>query len=303
MIDSSAAAGNGGRNTSVSDMSTDAAPTIREARRRLAERLRSAGSETPVLDARLLMEAALGERAPDPSAPLGDRAAATLTEFERRRASGEPVWRILGEREFWGLPFRLSPATLEPRPDSEMLVEAALQCLGGRRGEPLAILDLGTGTGCLLIATLHEFPRAQGLGIDLSQEACETAAHNAGANGVGDRAAFRQGNWTQGVTQRFDLILSNPPYIREADIAGLAPDVRNYDPRLALDGGADGLEPYRNFAVTLPPLLAPEGFVILEIGAGQEEDVAALMQQHGLRHRGTRKDLGGHARALIFAGT
>lgn len=293
-----------GRAAETEPSQGDAALSIGEARRRLAARLRAAGSESAGLDARLLVEGAIGDHGghADPAELLGASASATLAGYAKRRIAGEPVWRILGEREFWGLRFRLSPATLEPRPDTETLVEAARDILRDRRDEPLSVLDLGTGTGCLLIAVLSEFPQALGLGIDLSQEACATAAGNAALNGVAGRASFRQGNWTQGVDGRFDLILSNPPYIAHDEIAGLSREVRDHDPLLALDGGADGLDPYRDFAANLPNLLKPEGVIILEIGAGQEIDVTGLMQGGGLRHFGTRHDLGGHARALIFAG-
>ncbi len=258
------------------------------------------GSESAALDARLLMEGVVGERDPDPFAKLDADAEACLEAFASRRLAGEPVWRILGEREFWGLPFRLSPATLEPRPDSETLVEAAIGHLSGRRQEPLAVLDLGTGTGCLLIAVLSEFPLATGLGIDLSPEACETARSNAAMNGMAARALFQQGSWTEGLDRRFDLILSNPPYIRTDDIEALDVSVRDHDPRLALDGGDDGLGPYRIFAKTLPDVLVPGGVVVLEIGAGQDADVAALMRDGGFVWCGSRCDLGGHPRALIF---
>lgn len=276
-------------------------PTVREARRLLAQRLIQAGSETAGLDARLLVEGSLGVENPDPDMTLPAEALARLRDFAVRRIAGEPVWRILGEREFWGLPFRLSPATLEPRPDSETIVEAALKELADRRGEALKLLDLGTGTGCLLIALLSELPRATGIGVDLSEEASLTAAGNAALNGVADRARFRQGNWTEGLSGHFDLILSNPPYIPSAEIAGLSVEVREHDPLLALDGGEDGLGPYRIFARTLPALLAPGGLVVFEIGAGQGPDVVALMQAGGLEFRGSRNDLGGHERALIFA--
>lgn len=236
----------------------------------------------------------------DPDLVLPAEALARLDGFAARRVAGEPVWRILGEREFWGLPFRLSPATLEPRPDSETIVEAALAQLAGRCDEELALLDLGTGTGCLLIALLSELPRARGLGVDLSEEACRTAAGNAALNGLADRAAFRQGSWTEGLTGRFDLIVSNPPYIPSAEIATLSVEVREHDPLLALDGGVDGLGPYRLFASTLPPLLTPGGAVVFEIGAGQGPDVVALMRGGGLEFRGSRHDLGAHERALIF---
>lgn len=262
--------------------------------------MREGGDESAALDARLLMEGVVGERHPDPLAKLDAAGECCLEAFALRRLAGEPVWRILGEREFWGLSFKLSAATLEPRPDSETLVEAVLDHLAGRRQEPLTVLDLGTGTGCLLIAILSEFPMATGLGIDLSPEACETARCNAEVNGVAERCLFQQGSWTAGLERRFDLILSNPPYIRTDDIEALDVSVRDHDPRLALDGGDDGLEPYRIFAETLPGVLAPDGVLVLEIGAGQEADVIALMRAGGFVWRGSRRDLGGHPRALIF---
>lgn len=277
-----------------------AVPTVREARRLLAQRLLRAGSASPGLDARLLIEGSVGVENADPDLLLPAEALTRLEGFAARRIGGEPVWRILGEREFWGLPFRLSPATLEPRPDSETIVETALGQLAGRREEELKLLDLGTGTGCLLIALLSELLQARGLGIDLSDEACRTAAGNATLNGVDGRAAFRRGSWTEGLTGRFDLIVSNPPYIPSGEIATLSVEVREHDPLLALDGGADGLGPYRLFASTLPPLLAPGGIIVFEIGAGQRPDVVALMRAGGLEFRGSRNDLGGHERALIF---
>lgn len=276
-------------------------PTVREARRLVVSALRKAGIEPAGLEAGLLLEGALAMRHPEPDHALDAAAAAKLADLLRRRLAGEPVWRILGEREFWGLPFRLSPATLEPRPDSETIVEAALKEFADRRDEPLSLLDLGTGTGCLLIALLSELPQATGLGVDLSEEACRTAAGNAALNGVAGRASFRQGSWTEGVNGRFDLILSNPPYIPSEEIAGLSVEVREHDPLLALDGGPDGLAPYRIFARSLPALLAPGGRVVFEIGAGQGADVVALMRAGGLEFRGSRSDLGGHERALTFA--
>ncbi|MDR6873699.1 release factor glutamine methyltransferase [Bosea sp. BE125] len=272
-----------------------------DARRNLAARLRAAGVETAALDARILVEAAMGENADlDPLEPLDGAMLGRLDGFATRRLAGEPVWRILGEREFWSLPFRLSPATLEPRPDSETIVEAALGVLAERRDQAISILDLGTGTGCLLVALLSECKAARGVGVDLSQEACDTAAGNAERNGVGARAHFRQGDWMAGLSERFDLIVSNPPYIPAGDIAGLDAAVRDYDPLRALDGGADGLVAYRALAAGLPSRIAPGGAVVLEIGAGQEADVVAIMTAVGLIHRGSRRDLGGHPRALIF---
>jgi release factor glutamine methyltransferase len=265
------------------------------ARRRLAARLGEAGIESAVVDARWLAEAAFQDASTEDAARL------RLDEFGARRLAGEPVWRIIGERDFWGLPFRLSPATLEPRPDSETIVEAALEAIEARRREPLAILDLGTGTGCLLIALLSECGAAWGLGIDLSAEACATARANAVRNGVAARATFREGDWTKGIDGRFDLVVSNPPYIPEGEIAGLAREVREHDPHLALSGGYDGLDAYRALARGVLHVLAEGASLVLEIGAGQERDVIAIMTEAGLVHRGSRRDLGGHLRALIFA--
>jgi release factor glutamine methyltransferase len=275
--------------------------TAREAQRLLVSAFASARIDNAGLDARLLVETALGSRNIDPEHRLDSEAGAALLRYARRRLGGEPTWRIIGEREFWGLTFRLSPATLEPRPDSEAIVEAALAQIGERRNEALSVLDLGTGTGCLLISLLSEMPYANGLGIDLSREACLTAAANAALNGVATRARFMQGNWTEGLAGLFDVVLSNPPYIPSAEIEMLAPEVKDHDPRLALDGGGDGLAPYRDFARTLPALLKPQGFVVLEIGAGQKDDIVALMRGGGLELKGSRHDLGGHERALIFA--
>jgi release factor glutamine methyltransferase len=258
--------------------------------------------DAPAYEARILVGtfAAARDREPDPRAPLGAAAASAIAQALCRRLAGEPLWRILGEREFWGLTFRLSPQMLEPRPDTETLVDAALAIFSARKAEALRVLDLGTGTGCLLVALLSEFRQATGLGIDLSAEACAAATRNAEINGVGDRAVFRRGDWTEGLEEVFDLIVSNPPYIRSDAIAGLAREVRDHDPLLALDGGRDGLDPYRIFAATLARCLAPGGRIVLEIGAGQEAQVVALMQDGGFRHLGSRSDLGGHVRALIF---
>lgn len=269
--------------------------TLPEARSAIASALRHAGIPDAAFEARVLIED-LGGSGPG----LDDTGRSRLAEALDRRLRGMPLWRLLGEREFWGLPFSLSPATLEPRPDSETLIEATIAAFAARREASLRMLDLGTGTGCLLIAALHEFPRASGLGVDLSDEAVATATANAARNGLGERCAFRQGRWTEGLTEQFDLILSNPPYIPVGDIPGLDAAVREHDPMLALDGGADGLDAYRALAATLPAHLRPEGRIILEIGAGQSQDVIALMEAAGLRHAGSRKDLGGHDRAIVF---
>lgn len=272
-----------------------AGEAVSATRKAIALALKRAGLSDFTFEARILIEDLAGT-----GDPIDEATAIRLNDALARRLAGEPLWRVLGAREFWGLSFALSPGTLEPRPDSESLIEAALIHLAPRRHETLRMLDLGTGTGCLLIASLREFPLASGIGIDLSPDAVATATGNAARNGVAERAAFQQGDWTAGIDENFDLILSNPPYIGSGEIDGLDRAVREHDPLLALDGGPDGLDAYRALAAALPRHLKSGGRAILEIGAGQEEEVIALMRQAGLRHLDSRRDLGGHIRALVF---
>jgi release factor glutamine methyltransferase len=268
-------------------------------------RLCAAGAPEPEADTRLLLAEAMGK--PRLSLALhGDLRAPeqAVTRFEAllaRRIKGAPVGRILGHREFWGLRFELAPETLEPRPDSETLIEAALEALGPQRDKALTILDLGTGTGCLLISLLSECPNATGLGVDRSEGALRAARRNAGAAGVSGRCRWIASDWDAALDCRADLVISNPPYITTADIAGLEEGVRHHDPALALDGGADGLDAYRRLAFALPRLLAPNGLAILELGAGQRPAVAALCAASGLRVIGCRSDLGKIERALVVA--
>ncbi|WP_454812521.1 peptide chain release factor N(5)-glutamine methyltransferase [Labrys neptuniae] len=263
---------------------------------------RTASLATPELDARWLVAEAAGLPATaitlSPDSPITAEAAAKAYAFRARRLAGEPVDRILGSRAFWSLEFRLGPATLSPRPDTETIVETCLALLP-ERDVTYRLLDLGTGTGAILIALLHERPRASGIGIDCSADALAVAALNAADNGVADRAQFQPRNWTEGLEDKFDLIVSNPPYIPSADIAGLEPEVRQHDPLLALDGGTDGLDAYRAIVADAPRLLRPGGLLVFELGIGQEDAVAALMRQAGFEMIGpARKDLGGVARAL-----
>jgi release factor glutamine methyltransferase len=262
---------------------------------------REHGLDEAALDARVLTLAALSiaptDLAKSPETPVGPLGADLLTAYARRRLSGEPVFRIIGEREFWGLPFRLSPGTLSPRPDSETLVSAALAHLPA---SPARILDLGTGSGCLLVAVLHERPKAWGVGVDRSFDAASTARFNADRNGVGERAAFIVGDWAAALRGRFDLVISNPPYIPSGDIAGLDPEVRHHDPLAALDGGEDGLEAYRRILAEAERLLAPGGTLCVEIGATQAAHVAALGEAAGLTAVETRHDLGGRERVVSF---
>jgi len=277
--------------------------TRADALRQLRAALAAAGIDSPALDARLLLLAALdissAELAGLPEAPLGEEGASRLAGFAARRLAREPVARILGEREFWGLPFRLSPATLEPRPDTETLVEAVLKTLRtrGHADRPLTIVDVGTGTGCILAALLHELPQATGLGIDRAPEAARTARDNAGRLGLAARAHFIVGDWSTAVAGPVDVLVSNPPYIESDLIRTLAPEVRRYDPLLALDGGPDGLDAYRALAADARRLLAPGGLAALEVGEGQADAVAGLLA--GLGPVSIHPDLAGIDRVVL----
>jgi release factor glutamine methyltransferase len=271
--------------------------TIAETLRDGAHALAEAGTDNPRLEARLLLAHALGQTSEDlvrdPSAQAGP------SGFDRliaRRATGEPLAFILGWREFWSLRFHVSPATLIPRPDSETLVEAAL-ALSPDRLAPLQVLDLGTGTGCLLLAFLHERPGAYGVGIDRSESATCLARRNAGDLGLATRCAIVCGDWADAIGGRFDLVLSNPPYIATPDLATL--EVAAHEPRAALDGGACGLTAYRAIIATLPRTLAPSGTAVLELGAGQFDAVAAIAGAAGYRVA-ARSDLSGIPRAMIL---
>jgi release factor glutamine methyltransferase len=275
--------------------------------RQVRDRLSAGGIDEPEADARALLLEATGLAPLDLITGAGDaleaEAAARLESLVVRRLAGEPVGRIRGQRLFWGLPIRLSVGTLEPRHDSEALIEEALLRFETRRGEALRVLDLGTGSGCLLLALLSEWPMARGLGIDLSDDAVRTASANAALNGLDGRSIFRNGSWTTAVSEAesragFDLVISNPPYIPAGEISALAPEVRSHDPRLALDGGPDGLDAYRAIIPALAGLIAPGGGAVLEIGAGQEGDVSALAREAGFSRISTRRDLGGHVRAI-----
>ena len=224
-----------------------------------------------------------------------------LEDFSRRRLSGEPVARILGEREFWGLPLKLSPATLVPRPDTETLVELALEMLriGGELNRPMRIADLGTGSGAILLALLSELPAAHGFGTDISADALQTAAANAARAGLSGRATFIACDYATGLSGPFDVIVSNPPYIRSADIAALAIEVRHHDPLAALDGGADGLDAYRALIPQAARLLAAGAALVVEAGQGQSGQIEGLMTAEGLAPASAPKaDLAGVPRAV-----
>jgi release factor glutamine methyltransferase len=279
------------------------APTVESLWRSAQAQLQAAGAPEPEADARLLLAEAMGEprlsRGLHGERPVSQEAQARFGAMLARRFAGEPVGRILGHREFWGLRFRLEPETLEPRPDSETLIEAALEALGPRRNVPLTILDLGTGTGCLLVALMSECPQATGIGVDRSEGALRAARENARAAGVAGRCGWIASDWDAALDCRADLVISNPPYIATGDIAGLGESVRGHDPALALDGGADGLDAYRRIADSLPRMLAAGGIAVLELGAGQRAAVASLCAESGLRFIACQSDLGGIERALV----
>lgn len=266
---------------------------------RAARDLAAAGLEDPRAEARALFAALLGGRAAllDGARPLDAATAARLRAAVARRAAREPLGRILGRREFWSLDFALSAATLEPRPDSETLVQAVLARLGDRT-RPWRLLDLGTGTGCLLLALLSELPAAWGLGVDLAPGAAATAAANAAALGLAGRSAFLAADWGEALAGRFDVVLSNPPYIASADLPQLAPEVRAHDPLLALDGGPDGLAAYRRLLPGAARLLVPGGLLALEIGYDQGAAVAALAAEAGFYAVECLADLAGRPRVV-----
>lgn len=264
--------------------------------------LAEAEVESASREARLLLAHALGLSLSD---LLRDRnvvvASAGFAEALGRRAAREPMALILGRQGFWTLDLAVSPDTLIPRADSESLIEAALLHRPDRAAVR-RVLDLGTGTGCLLLAALSEFPLAWGLGVELSPAAARLARDNAVRCGLAHRASLLCASWAEalGPGGGFDLVLSNPPYVAAGDIAGLMPEVARHEPRRALDGGADGLVCYRRIVAALPGLLAPGGVAVLELGAGQEAAVRGLAADAGLVHRATHPDLEGTPRALVL---
>lgn len=221
-----------------------------------------------------------------------------MTKLLARVVAHEPLSRILGIREFWGLPFALSADTLDPRPESETVVAAVLDRLPDR-DHAYRLLDLGTGTGCLLLALLSELPHATGIGVDIAPGAARTARYNAVQLGLAGRAQFLAGHWAAAIAGRFDAVVANPPYIPTSDIAGLAAEVREYDPRRALDGGPDGLASYREIVSALPRLLRPGGRFATEVGAGLADIVAAILTAQGLRLDSIVPDLAGIPRCVV----
>jgi release factor glutamine methyltransferase len=283
-----------------------ACASIDAARRSLARRFGAHGLEAPALDARILVGHVLGldhtALAAQANRELTPDEAAAIAEVSARRLAREPVARICGEKEFWGLPFKVNCETLLPRPETETVVEAALAALDreDRKSHTLRIIDLGTGSGALLLALLRELPRACGIATDISIAALQCARHNAFAFGLSARAAFVACDYGAAVGAPADLLVANPPYVARADIAALQPEVRDFDPRRALDGGSDGLDGYRAIASDARRLLAPGGILVVELGQGQLAAVTAIFAASGLEPAAPRYDLSGIARALIM---
>ena len=274
-------------------------------RRQLAGQFREAGFDSPELDARLLVGHALGlEHAAlvaQSRRRLVHAQTETIAALARRRLAREPVARILGSKEFWGLPLRLNADTLLPRPETETVVEAALAVIGARGNTcPLRIADFGTGSGALLLALLSELPAASGVGTDISQSALRCARDNADALGLAGRAVFVSCDYGTALKGPLDLIVCNPPYIAEHELAGLAPEVRDFDPRRALDGGPDGLAGYRATAADARRLLAPDGAIVVELGFGQSQAASAIFAAAGLAPQPPKHDLSGIPRALLM---
>jgi release factor glutamine methyltransferase len=280
--------------------------SIEAARRRLAREFRQGGLDAPELDARIIVGHVLGldhtALAAQSDRVLAAEEAGAIAALSARRLAREPVARILGRKEFWGLPFKLNAETLLPRPETETVVEAALAALDleNRTSRELRIVDLGTGSGALLLALLSELPRACGIGTDISFAALRCARDNAAAFGLSTRASFVACDYGTALRGPVDVLVSNPPYVARADIAGLQPEVRDFDPRAALDGGLDGLDGYRAIAPQARDLLVPDGVLVLELGQGQLGAVTSIFASTGLAPIGPQHDLAGIARALVM---
>jgi release factor glutamine methyltransferase len=266
------------------------------------QRLRAAGVESPRREARLLLAHVLGLRPEEiVSGKISLQGAQFRSRFEAalaRRAAREPLAYITGRREFWSLDFEVGPGVLIPRPESEIMVEEALKRFP-MSAAPLRVADLGTGSGCLLLAFLSERPEAQGLGVDISEEALAIARRNAASLGLDGRTQFLRNDWMSAISGTWEVIFINPPYIIEGELDGLDPEVSRYEPRAALDGGTDGLCAYRRIAGLLRPRLALEGRVFLEVGQGQAGPVERIFSEKGLNIEETVFDLAGIPRCLV----
>ncbi len=285
----------------MSDALNTSAVTLVKAWTSARDRLREAQVDSPVIDARLLVEAAAGvsraDLITDPYRPLSGEQAATLDDYVARRSRREPVSHILGRKGFWKIMVQVNAHVLTPRPETEVIVDHALRAFEEREG--FSVLDLGIGSGAILLAILAERPAARGLGIDVSEEALAVARENAANLGLADRVALLRGDWSFGLAEcEFDLVVSNPPYIRSSDLPMLEPEVRDHEPRVALDGGEDGLRDYRALAPEILRVLKPGGLFLVETGADQGGDVVALFQDAGAQGIGVLKDLSNRDRVV-----
>jgi release factor glutamine methyltransferase len=280
--------------------------TIAQAAAALNALLREAGIEEYDSDSRQLACAAFGIAHIDlilrPDKEVEQTERARLAAFARRRLDREPVTRILGTRGFWSLELTVRPNVLDPRPDSEIVVEACLDTLGGRVREPLNILDVGTGSGALIAALLTECPLARGWAVDLSADAVAAATHNLECLGLANRSEVLQQSWAEPLLEKFDLVVSNPPYIEKDRLAELDPEVREFDPCLALDGGVDGLDAYRAIAERRTLWLKPGGLLAVEIGATQAASVQSIFEASGAQLVQLRRDYAGRDRAMVWQG-
>ncbi|MDH5750717.1 MAG: peptide chain release factor N(5)-glutamine methyltransferase [Rhodospirillales bacterium] len=282
---------------------TQSQPFVAEVLNDVSRRLKDAGFSESRLESRLLVAAALGIE-PEMTFVHSER---TLNgnEWNRleslltRRLKCEPMAYILGEREFWSLSFRAGPGVLVPRPDSETIIDSVLSHVP-ERNRNWNILDLGTGSGCLLLSLLKEYPASRGTGVDVSGDALALAIGNAGDLGLSPRVEFIKENWCDGLEGPFDIVVCNPPYIPTAEISDLSPEVSRYEPRLALDGGEDGLNCYRLLAPMLGKIISREGWAFVEIGVGQARDVSGLFIKNRLHVIDIMKDIQGIARCVIL---
>ena len=281
-----------------------AAASRAEALGAATETLRAAGVDAPRRDARLLMQHALGLTPEalfaEDGLPLTVDEAEQLGALLRRRAAREPIAYLTGRREFWSLDFAVDRSALVPRPESETLLEAVLAHAARLPARP-RLLDLGTGSGCLLVVLLSELPGAVGLGIDISAAAVSLAQSNARRHGLGERASFAVADWGAPLAGRFDIVVSNPPYVTAPELASLAPEIVCHEPRTALDGGGDGYACYRRLAPQVAQLLAPRGLAAIELGAGMADEVESLFAASGLMQISRRHDLAGIERCALFA--
>lgn len=295
------------KKSSSQSVSQKTTVTVAEALNQLKHLFLSAGLESPAMDARLLVGYATGlsltELVTQAHVLIDEKTEQLIQEMGRRRLKHEPVARILGTQDFWKLSFILNRETLVPRPDTETLVEYVLDLFPDKEAA-LQILDLGCGTGCILLSLLSEYPNAKGVGVDISEEALEAARFNAALNHIplkDEHIRFLHSDWTAEVYECFDVVVSNPPYIPTKDISALEPDVRDYDPHRALNGGSDGLDAYRVIFQQVRRIMKPDARLFLEIGQGQQTAVVCLGEKQGFRVGGIRKDYSGITRVLVFS--